>query len=170
MQANEYIRTNMEITIRPIQPPDNEALAHIIRLSIEALNLPTEGTAHSDPTTDNLFQHFQKANSFYWVAAAGDKVLGGCGIYPSNGLPDGCCELVRYFLAPEARGRGVGKTLLNKSVQTAKDLGYETMYLESFPDMKEAIRIYEQNGFEYLDKALGNTGHYACNVWMKMRL
>jgi putative acetyltransferase len=40
------------------------------------------------------------------------------------------------------------------------------MYLESFPDMKEAIRIYEQNGFTYLDKPLGNTGHFACNVWM----
>ncbi|MES2781100.1 MAG: GNAT family N-acetyltransferase [Bacteroidota bacterium] len=160
----------MEITIRPIQPADNEALARIIRSSIESLNLPTEGTAHSDPTTDNLFQHFQTSNSFYWVATADDKVLGGCGVYPSNGLPEGCCELVRYFLAPEARGKGIGKTLLDKSFQTAKELGYETMYLESFPDMKEAIRIYEQNGFTYLDHALGNTGHFACDVWMVKRL
>lgn len=160
----------MEITIRPIQPTDNEALAHIIRSSIEALHLPTEGTAHSDPTTDNLFHHFQKPNSFYWVAVADDKVLGGCGVYPSNGLPIGCCELVRYFLAPEARGKGAGKILLDKSITTAKELGYETMYLESFPDMKEAIRIYELNGFEYLDHALGNTGHFACNVWMVKRL
>ncbi|MES2561078.1 MAG: GNAT family N-acetyltransferase [Bacteroidota bacterium] len=160
----------MEITIRPIQASDNETLASIIRSSIEAFNLPTEGTAHSDPTTDNLFQHFQKDNSFYWVALEGDKVLGGCGVYPSKGLPAGCCELVRYFLAPEARGKGIGKTLLDQSVATAKELGYETMYLESFPDMKEAIRIYEQNGFEYLDHALGNTGHFACNVWMKMSL
>jgi putative acetyltransferase len=44
------------------------------------------------------------------------------------------------------------------------------MYLESFPDMKEAIRLYEQNGFRYLDKPLGNTGHYACNVWMVKNL
>lgn len=160
----------MEITFRPIKPSDNETLASIIRSSIEALNLPTEGTAHSDPTTDQLFQHFQTPKSFYWVATQGDEVLGGCGIYPSNGLPDGCCELVRYFLAPEARGKGIGKTLLSKSITSAKELGYETMYLESFPDMKEAIHIYELNGFEYLDTALGNTGHYACNVWMKKTL
>lgn len=160
----------MEITIRPVQPSDNEALARIIRSSIEALNLPTEGTAHSDPTTDNLFQHFQIPDSFYWVAETGDKVLGGCGVYPSNGLPAGCCELVRYFLAPEARGKGVGKKLLDKSIATAKELGYKTMYLESFPDMKEAIRIYEKNEFTYLDKALGNTGHFACNVWMVKEL
>lgn len=160
----------MEILFRPIQSSDNQALARIIRSSIEALHLPTEGTAHSDPTTDDLFQHFQKPNSFYWVAVEGDNVLGGCGIYPSNGLPDGCCELVRYFLLPEARGKGVGLMLLNKSIQKAVEMNYRTMYLESFPDMKEAIKIYELNGFEYLDTALGNTGHFACNVWMLKRL
>lgn len=156
--------------IRPIQPSDNAALAGIIRSAIEALHLPTEGTAHSDPTTDNLFQHFQTPQSFYWVATENETVLGGCGIFPSNGLPAGCCELVRYFLAPQARGKGIGKTLLDKSIQTAMEYGYQTMYLESFPDMKEAIRIYEQNGFTYLDKPLGNTGHYACNVWMVKKL
>lgn len=160
----------MHFQIRPIQPSDNAALANIIRSSIEALHLPTEGTAHSDPTTDNLFHHFQTTHSFYWVATENEIVLGGCGIFPSNGLPAGCCELVRYFLAPEARGKGIGKTLLDKSIQKAIEYGYISMYLESFPDMKEAIRIYEQSGFTYLDKPLGNTGHFACNVWMVKRL
>jgi putative acetyltransferase len=156
----------MQITYRPIQQSDNKTLATIIRESIESYNLPTEGTAHSDPTTDNLFQLFQQPNSFYWVATQNEIVLGGGGIFPSNGLPEGCCELVRYFLTPEARGKGIGKELLSKSVEIAKELGYTKMYLESFPEMKEAIRMYEQNGFERIDQPLGNTGHYACNVWM----
>jgi putative acetyltransferase len=80
---------NMHIQIRPIQPSDNSALAKIIRSSIEALHLTTEGTAHSDPTTDNLFHHFQTPQSFYWVASENETVLGGCGIFPSNGLPAG---------------------------------------------------------------------------------
>jgi putative acetyltransferase len=156
----------MKITYRPIQYSDNKKLATIIRESIESYNLPTEGTAHSDPTTDNLFQLFQQPNSFYWVATENEIVLGGGGIFPSNGLPKGCCELVRYFLTPKARGKGIGKELLSKSVEIAKELGYTKMYLESFPEMKEAIRMYEQNGFERIDQPLGNTGHYACNVWM----
>lgn len=160
----------MDIHYRPIEPWDNILLAAIIRQSIESLNLPTAGTAHSDPTTDDLFQLFQKPLSFYWVAVENETVLGGCGVYPSNGLPDGCCELVRFFLIPEARGKGIGKTLMDKSVQTAKGFGYETMYLESFPDMQDAIRLYEQNGFESIDHALGNTGHFACNVWMLKKL
>lgn len=156
----------MEITYRPILPSDNKALAAIIRESIESFGLPTKGTAHSDPTTDNLFQLFQKPKSFYWVAVENETVLGGCGIYPSNGLPDGYCELVRFFLTPEARGKGIGKKLIDKSFQTAKEFGYQNIYLESFPEMKDAIRMYEQNGFETIDHVLGNTGHYACNVWM----
>lgn len=166
----EILLEVMNIQFRPIEPADNTPLAAIIRESIESFNLPSEGTAHSDPTTDDLYGLFQKPDSFYWVATAGEKVLGGCGIYPSNGLPDGCCELVRFFLTPEARGKGIGKQLLDKSVQTAVEYGYQTMYLESFPEMKNAIRMYEQNGFERIDHALGNTGHYACNVWMVKKL
>jgi len=160
----------MILEYRPIELNDNTKLANIIRSAIVALKLPIEGTAHSDPSTDNLFQLFQKTNSFYWVALGDNKVLGGCGIYPSNGLPEGCCEIVRFFLTPEARGKGIGKTLLDMSIEKAKVLGYQSLYLESFPDMQDAIRIYEQNGFTYLTSALGNTGHYACNTWMLKEL
>lgn len=157
-------------TIRPIQLSDNVPLAAIIRSSIEELGLPTEGTAHSDPTTYNLYQLFQKPKSYYWVAEKEGVVLGGCGIYPSNGLPDGCGELVRFFLAPSARKQGLGRLLMQKSIDTAMQLGYTTCYLESFPDMKDAIRMYEKSGFDYLNAPLGNTGHFSCNVWMLKKL
>jgi putative acetyltransferase len=160
----------MNIRLRPIELRDNKTLATIIRQSIESFNLPSEGTAHSDPTTNDLFSLFRQPRSFYWVAIENETVLGGCGIYPSNELPEGCCELVRFFLTPEARGKGIGKKLLDKSVEQAKELGYKTIYLESFPEMDVAIRMYEQNEFIRIDQALGNTGHYACNVWMVRNL
>ena len=168
--SQNNIFVSMEITYRPVQDSDNKTLAAIIRRSIESFNLPSEGTAHNDPSTDNLYKLFQKPGSFYWVAVENETVLGGCGIYPSNELPEGCCELVRFFLTPEARGKGIGKQLLEKSIKTAAELGYQTIYLESFPDMKDAIRMYQQNGFESINHALGNTGHYACNVWMVKKL
>lgn len=156
-----------ECNIRPIRESDNEALAHIIRSSIEALGLPSAGTAHSDPTTLDLFRYFKKEGSFYWVAESPSaEVLGGCGIYPSPGLPAGYCELVRFFLAPGARGLGLGKLLIKISLEKASEMAYTHCYLESFPDMKTAITLYEKNGFDYLEAPLGNTGHFACNVWM----
>jgi putative acetyltransferase len=32
--------------------------------------------------------------------------------------------------------------------------------------MEAASRLYRKNGFVNLEKPLGNTGHYSCNVWM----
>ena len=151
--------------IRPIQPSDNLALAKIIRESIESLGLPTEGTAHSDPTTDDLFKLFKYEKSYYWVLEIDQEVVGGCGIYPTNGLPNGCCELVRFFLKEKVRGKGYGKILMQKSEETAIQFGFKSIYLESFPDMK-AIALYEKYAYQYLSNSLGNTGHHACNVWM----
>ena len=152
--------------IRPIQPSDNLALAKIIRESIESLGLPTEGTAHSDPSTDDLFKLFKCEKSYYWVLEIDQEVVGGCGIYPTNGLPNGCCELVRFFLKEKVRGKGYGKILMQKSEETAIQFGFKSIYLESFPDMKAAIALYEKYAYQYLSNSLGNTGHHACNVWM----
>lgn len=156
----------MHVTYRNITPNDNVALAKIIRQSIEALHLPTEGTAHSDPTTDNLFQLFQTPASTYIVAEMNDIPVGGCGIFPSNGLPSKHAELVRFFLAPEARGLGIGKELMKQCEAIASEMGYTHLYLESFPDMEAAIHLYEKFGYIRLNNPLGNTGHFACNVWM----
>ena len=163
---NHQYPYSMSVYFRQIQPQDNSRLAEIIRSGIELLNLPTDGTAHSDPTTNNLYQLFQTNKSIYFVAIENDEVLGGCGIYPSDGLPPNYAELVRFFLTPLARKKGIGRNLMEMAMSSAKEMGYTHLYLESFPDMIDAIKLYERNGFEYLNNALGNTGHYSCNVWM----
>ncbi|MGX5820278.1 N-acetyltransferase family protein [Chitinophaga lutea] len=156
----------MDITIRAIRPADEARLAEIIRASIEEFDVPKEGTAYTDPTTDRLYTLFQTPGSHYWVVEAGGHLLGGCGVYPTEGLPDGCAELVRFFLDAQARGKGLGSRLMEMTFDTARELGYRQLYLESFPEMKAAVRLYERAGFYHVPEALGNSGHYACNVWM----
>jgi putative acetyltransferase len=152
--------------LRPLKQSDNEILAQIIKTSIEALNLPLEGTAHSDPTTNNLFNLFLKENSNYFVVEENGVVIGGCGIYPTNGLPEKHAELVRFFLSPQSRGRGIGKQLMQACEKIAVSYGYTHLYLESFPEMEAAIHLYKKFGYQILEKPLGNSGHFACNVWM----
>ena len=36
------------------------------------------------------------------------EVMGGCGYYPTEGLPDGYAELVKLYLSPKVRGKGYG--------------------------------------------------------------
>ncbi len=156
--------------LRPLKQSDNEILAQIIRTSIEALNLPLEGTAHSDPTTNNLFNLFLKENSTYFVVEENGVVIGGCGIYPTKGLPVKHAELVRFFLSPQSRGRGIGKQLMQACEEIAVSYGYTHLYLESFPEMEAAIHLYKKFGYQILEKPLGNSGHFACNVWMLKEL
>lgn len=156
----------MPTIIRQIQKTDNKPLAKLIKEVFREFGVDRPGTVYTDPTTNKLFELFQNDDSVYWVAEEEGVILGGCGIYPTIGLPEGCAELVKFYLSSQSRGKGIGKLLMQVNVNSAKSLGYKQLYLESFPELKEAVRIYETAGFENLEEPLGNSGHYACNIWM----
>ena len=156
--------------IRKIVESDNEKLAKIIRDSFEELALPKEGTVYDDPRTDDLYSNFQTLGAVYWVAEDEGKVLGGCGLYPTAGLPDGYAELAKFYLHPDARGKGLGKGLMAEVITSARELGYKTLYIESFPELIPAITMYEKIGFKHIDHCLGDSKHDACTVWMIMDL
>jgi len=161
----------MSITIRNIQPGDNVELARIIRASLVEFDVPKRGTVYSDPTTDQLFELFNSATgSCYFVAEEDGVLLGGCGVYPTDGLPTGYAELVKLYLTAATRGKGIGKLLINKCFAAAADLGYTHLYLESFPQLAKAVSLYEKTGFKMLDHALVNSGHFACTIWMVKHL
>jgi putative acetyltransferase len=124
------------------------------------------GTVYFDPTTDALYELFRTPRSYYYVALQDDQVVGGCGIFPTDNLPDGTCELVKLYVNKEARGTGLGKQLMEQSISWAKANGYTQVYLESMPELAKAVSIYEKVGFKSLDGPLGNSGHCGCDIWM----
>ena len=160
------VRLPDQITIRPIQFKDNKAIAGIIRSSLAEFGANKPGTVFYDESTDHLYELFQQKGSGYLIAEKEGIVLGGAGIFPSNGLPVGTCELVKMYLSPEARGIGLGRKLIHQSLEMAKSLGYSRVYLETMPELKQAVKVYEKFGFSYLPGPMGNTGHFGCDVWM----
>ena len=156
----------MNLQLRSIQPHDNPALAQIVRNTLAEFGANHPGTVYYDPTTDALYELFQTEGAGYFVACIDDKLVGGAGIYPTNGLPDDTCELVKMYLLPEARGIGLGKILIEKSLSFAKEKGYKRVYLETMPELKQALKVYEKFGFSYLSGPMGNSGHTGCSLWM----
>ena len=154
-----------DITIRIIEPRDNKTLASIVRNTLAEFGANHPGTVYYDPTTDALYELFQKPGSIYYVAELNGELIGGAGIYPSDGLPGGTCELVKMYLLPKARGLGLGKTLINKVLAFAKEVGYKNVYIETMPELKQAMKVYEKFGFRYLDGPMGNTGHTGCSAF-----
>lgn len=113
-----------------------------------------------------MYESYQKGNEVYYVIEDNGVVLGGGGVKPLNDFEDDVCEIQNVFFLPKIREKGYGKLLFEKCMQAAKILGYKQCYLESAFQLKVAIYMYESFGFRYLNKALGNTGHYSCGVWM----
>lgn len=158
--------SNTSINIRTIHQQDNAEIARVIRAALEEYGEAKPGTVYTDPTTDKLFELFQQKGSVYLIAEEQGKVIGGCGIYPTQGLPKGYGELVKLYLAPSHRGKGLGKKLMQTSMDEARKLGYTHLYLESIPALTDAVHLYKKMGFQKIDQPLGDSGHFSCDLWM----
>jgi len=149
--------------IRTVTPSDNADLARIIRAVFEEHKAPTEGTVYTDPTTDDLHGLFRKEGATLYVGEVDGSIV-GCG------GTDGCVEFVKFYLAPEGRGLGLGLAIMQKSQELAKSNGITQIYLESLPHYAKAVKMYEKQGYTMLDKPMGCSGHTGCNIWMVKNL
>lgn len=141
-------------------------MAIIIRKSLEDFNAAKPGTVYFDETTDHLSDVFKTKNSAYFIIEINGELSGGAGFYPTEGLPENVCELVKMYLSKNHRGKGIGQMLLQKCMEEARKEGYQKMYLESMPELTNAIAMYDRNGFKIIPEPLGNSGHTGCDIWM----
>lgn len=158
------------ITFRKIEPSDNREIADLIRGVFREFGVDRPGTVYTDPTTDHLYELFRLPRSVYWIAEVDGVMAGGCGVYPTAGLPEGCAELVKFYLFAPNRGKGIGKSLMERCFISAREMEFRQLYLETFPELAKAVGMYEKAGFRYLPEPLGDSGHFSCNIWMLKEL
>lgn len=156
----------MGVTFRKIEEKDNREIARLIRNVFEEFNIHKPGTVYFDPTTDDLYSLFRTPGSEYWIAWEEGVMIGGCGVFPTPGLPEGCAELVKFYLDASQRGKGIGWQLMERTFDSAREFGYRRLYLESLPELDKAISLYERAGFKFLKGPMGESGHFGCNIWM----
>ena len=158
------------VNIRNIRKEDNEQVAALIRKVLVDLGAPKVGTAYADVTLDQMFENYDKPRAAYFVVEENETILGCAGIAQLDNSEDNICELQKLYFLEEARGRGIGSEMLQKCLEKAKEFNFEKIYLETMPYMKAAQKLYAKMGFEYIDKPLGDTGHYSCPVYMLAKL
>lgn len=56
-------------------------------------------------------------------------------------------ELKRMFVQPMYQHNGIGQTLLNKSIEFAKNAGYTKIRLDTLDTMIPAMELYQKNNF-----------------------
>lgn len=160
----------MNITVQPIIIEDNSEIKKVIQTVFIEHGINRPGTAFFDPCLDNMYTHHTGARKKYFVAKENNRIIGGAGIYPTDGLDNDTCELVKMYLLQEYRGKGVGRMLIEKCIEEAKKIGYAKMYLETTPELASAISMYEKFNFKYIPQRMGNTGHHSCGTFMLKEL
>ncbi|HEY3404508.1 MAG TPA: GNAT family N-acetyltransferase [Ohtaekwangia sp.] len=158
------------VTIRKVTSADNPALAKIIRTVMPEFGAGGAGFAIHDKEVDDISGAFNQLRCAYFVCEVNGVVLGGGGVAPLAGGDDFICELKKMYFLPEGRGLGLGQKILTVCLKSAKELRYAECYLETFNTMNLAMKLYERNGFEKITGPLGNTGHFACDVFYKLKL
>lgn len=144
-------------TIRPITAADDAALAEIIRKNLEKYQLDIPGTAYSDPELEHLSAYYYACpdKRAYYVMTDGEgKLLGGVGIAEYDGI-ENCAEIQKLYLTDRAKGRGLGRRLMEEAEKGALQKGYLRLYLETHTNLMEAIRLYEKTGFRRIEKPEG---------------
>jgi putative acetyltransferase len=153
-------------TIRKIRKSDNKYLGEVIRGSFLDYDATQTGTVFSDSIIDRLFEEYNKPRAIYYVLEINGIVMGGSGIQLLKKGDRETAELQKMYLKKEARGKGYGRALLEKCIEFAKEEDYKRCYLESLPELKDALRMYEHAGFQYIESRLGDTGYYGCSLYM----
>lgn len=168
VKALKRSRLQSEYCIRKISKKDNLSMTIIIRNALKEYGGDRPGTAYYDDEIIDLHKAYLNNQSSYFVIEriADKKIVGGAGIAPLENKSKTICELRKMYFAPEARGLGLGKTLLQMTLNAAAKHGYKQCYIETLSNMHKAKQLYKQSGFTNLNKPLGNTGHYNCDEWL----
>lgn len=154
------------IVIREITATDDKQIASVIRSVLIEFGVPKVGTAYADEALDAMTETYKKGRATYFVIDDNGKIIGGAGIAQLDNFDGNVCELQKMYFLPEARGVGLGFKMMTVCLEKAKFYGFEKCYLETMPYMDDARKLYKRVGFKKLEKPLGDTGHFSCNVWM----
>ena len=160
----------MEAIIRRITREDNTSVARIIRSVMPEFGASGQGFAIHDKEVDDMYGAYHQERAAYFVCELDERLVGGGGIGPLAGGEGQVCELKKMYFLPEGRGKGWGQELLGRCLDEARTLGYEYCYLETFNTMKGAMKLYERNDFRKINGPMGNTGHFACDVFYLLKL
>jgi GNAT superfamily N-acetyltransferase len=101
----------------------------------------------------------------YFLVARIDGAVAGCGALKR--LNATTAEIKRMWTAPEMRGRGVARKVLETLEAIARESGVHTLRLETNRSLTEAQALYRQQGYQ--EVAAFNDEPYA-HHWFEKRL
>jgi N-acetylglutamate synthase-like GNAT family acetyltransferase len=154
-----------DVVIRRFQPGDESAFrtlneAWITRFfALEAKDQLVLG----DPQT-----HILQPGGQILFAQRADQVIGCCALIR---LDSQSFELAKMAVHESAQGHGIGKLLMQESIDLARKLGARRLYLETNSKLTPALRLYARFGFRTIpEESLPPSPYARADVRMELLL
>lgn len=105
---------------------------------------------YSKNDNDSFGKVLRSSNNYVFVAQDNDSLIGFVTFSVRNVIryPKPIAELDELFVSPKYRKIGLGRQLVKKTEQLAKELNCYRVYVESHYDHKEAHKFYETLGYK----------------------
>src|SRR5215469_10423089 len=153
------------LTFRPFQAGDEAAFHELNEAWIQQYFSiePKDREVLGDPAT-----HILRPGGEIVMATLDGRAVGCCALLA---IGDGSFEIGKMAVAEESRGLGIGRKLLARVVERAREMRARRLYLESSTKLPNAIHLYEAQGFVRLPAERVKPSPYArSNVYMEMFL
>lgn len=135
----------MTVEVRPVTDGDVPDVVALVTATLAEFGLTFGTGSPTDAALLALPGSYESTGGAFWIARGEDgALLGTCGVAP---VAPGTYELRKMYLAPAARGLGLGTRFLDTAVAWARAAGGHTMVLDTVEAMTRAIAFYEANGF-----------------------
>jgi putative acetyltransferase len=134
----------VDLRIRDASNTDEAAIREVVYSVLAEYGLAPDPDG-TDADLADLENSYWRSNGVFLVILSPESSIIGCGGLFRLGAAE--AELRKMYLLPEARGRGLGRLLLNRLIADARRLGYQHLVLETASVLTEAIDLYRSAGF-----------------------
>ena len=136
------------ITIRPATNADRDAIQRLVFGVLAEYDLAPDRDGTDRDLNDIEAHYTNRGGVFEILEDDHGHIVGSIGLYPMDAET---IELRKMYFAPEIRVRGLGRKLLERTIEKARNLGYLRVYLETARVLKQAVHLYESVGFTPVD-------------------
>jgi GNAT superfamily N-acetyltransferase len=130
----------MTYTVRRAGAADEVAA----RTIIDEYNDAVEVSVRDDAEALRSYLHGPGA---LWLAFEGERTAGCVVLRPLTGIAPNACEVKRLYVRPANRGAGLAAALMGALEASAREMGYDAIYLDSKEGLDDAVRLYRRRGY-----------------------
>jgi putative acetyltransferase len=132
--------------IRSWTPADREAAAAVIRDTLAEYGLAWEPEG-ADRDVLEVEASYIAVGGEFWVVEQQGQIVGTAAYYPVE-RGEKAVEIRKMYLLPAARGKGLGKYLLQELEKAIINRGFQAIWIETASVLKEAVKLYESSSYQ----------------------